>query len=103
MTGVQTCALPIYYLSADGRSIDFTDTSAVWPVLTSATVAFTTGSFSKVGSIVTPTGANKKVRVELTTADTTSLTQGTGAFKMVATLTGGSIVTLVSGNIVVKG
>ena len=91
------------YNSADGRALDWTDVSAAWPDLTGASVLVTvqtTGSaqWTKAGSVVTPTGASKKVRVEPTAADTATFAGGASyPFDVQATLSSGRKVTLLRG------
>lgn len=91
------------YLLADGRQIDVTlaSGSAEWPDLTAATVVFKTknGStvISKAMTVVVPTGAGQKVRLELTDTETLTLARGTSTYEIEATLVGGSVVTLVQG------
>jgi hypothetical protein len=93
------------YSATDGRAIDWTDTSAQWPTLTSGSIAFTAkkntrnSTLTVAGSIVTPTGVNKTVRVELTNAQTSSLKVGNDwQYDIQATLSNGDIVTLVRSN-----
>ena len=91
------------YNSADGRALDWTDVSAAWPDLTGASVLVTvqtTGSaqWTKAGSVVTPTGSGKKVRVEPTAADTATFAGGASyPFDVQATLSSGRKVTLLRG------
>lgn len=92
------------YDNDDGRALEWSTSDAgTWPTLTSATVVFTLRNdagqtkttFS--GSVVTATGANKKVRVELTAEQTTALVVGGHEYDVQATLSGGNVVTLVRG------
>jgi hypothetical protein len=97
------------YYATDARSYDFIDVSAAWPVLTAATITFyiyladtNTTVLSKAGSIIVATGANKQVRVELTTSDTAKLNQfGMNIYKhsIKATLASGHIITLLEGKV----
>ena len=85
---------------ADGRSLEFSTTdAATWPDLTGASITFTatkgTSTITKAGTVVTPTGANKKVRVELDSADTASSPTGTYDYDVQATLASGNKITLV--------
>jgi len=89
------------YLNADGRALEWaTDAAGDWPTLTDATVAFTAAhvygsdTFTKAGTVVTATGATKRVRVELTAAETTGLQSGRWTYELVATLANASVVTL---------
>lgn len=89
----------------DGRQLDWTESAdgTAWPVLTGATITFTAGGLSKAGSVVTATGSSKKVRVQLTSAETATLAIGTYAFDVQATLaTNSRKITLVSGELTVS-
>lgn len=85
------------YLAADGRALDWTDSGGTWPDLTDATITLTVKGalLAKTGSVVTPTGDGKKVRVALTNSDTASLPIGTWDYDVQATLSSGAVVTLV--------
>ena len=90
------------YNATDGRAIDWTDSSASWPDLTGASILVTVKSGSttlmaKAGSVVTPTGAGKQVRVQPTAADTRAIGVGTYDFDVQATLSSGHVVTLLRG------
>jgi hypothetical protein len=97
------------YLTADGYQFDWTDASAAWPTLTAATIEWEASgggqTYTAAGSVVTATGASKKVRLELTAAQTTAIAAlHTGAWQFVvwATLSSGSIIPLVQGSVPVK-
>lgn len=90
------------YAAADARALDFTDTDAAWPDLTSATIVLTAGGFTAPGTVVTAVGANKKIRVELTDVQTLTLVQGAIRFTIRATLSNANEVVLIQGNMVVK-
>jgi hypothetical protein len=89
------------YFAADARSLDFTDVSAAWPDLTGASVAVTISGIvtSQAGTVVTPSGASKKVRFELAGSTTSAKTPGSYSFDVQATLTSGRKVTLVRGTV----
>jgi hypothetical protein len=94
------------YLAADARALDWTDAGNHWPDLTGATIAFTArrspSVLTKAGSVVTPSGSSKSVRVELTAAETAALGTGPWNFDVQATLaTTSHIVTLVLGTLTV--
>jgi len=93
------------YNAVEGRALDWTDTGGKWPDLTNATIKLTIGSSPQVqvtGSVITPTGANKKVRAELTATQTGGLKAGTYTYDVQATMpTNLRIVTLVIGVLVV--
>lgn len=95
------------YNNTDSRALTWTTSSSSdWPTLTGATVTFTirdaanTIELAKAATVVTPTGATKAVRVELTAAETAALAIG-GAhqFMLRAALTSGRIVTLTTGRL----
>lgn len=97
------------YSNSDSRAIDWTDADDTWPTLTSATVTAYFGKavggtvvFSKSGSVVTATGTGKKVRLELTAAETAALSLRSYSLAVVATLSSGRIVTLVQATATVK-
>lgn len=91
------------YYSADGRALEWSTTlEATWPTLTGATINFYSSLLDKAGTVVTGTGATKKVRVELSAAETLAATLGTAAFKVVATLSNGHKVDLVSATIAIE-
>lgn len=97
------------YLTADGYQFDWTDASAAWPTLTAATIEWEASgggqTYTAAGSVVTPTGASKKVRLELTAAQSAAIAAlHTGAWEFVvwATLSSGSIIPLVQGSVPVK-
>jgi hypothetical protein len=95
------------YNNTDSRALEWSTTdSATWPDLTGATITLTvkahaggTAELTKTGTVVTPTGATKKVRVELTAANTTALGLGSHKFDVQATLSSGRIVTLITGTL----
>lgn len=99
------------YSASDNRALDFTDTADGWPDLTGATITFvallrsdgTTTWNSVTASVVTPTGANKQVRIEITAAGSGSLATGEPAYdyQIEATLASGRAVTLVRGELTV--
>lgn len=98
------------YSATDGFSFDWTDAENVWPTLTSAAITVSlshpsgaTASYS--GTVVTATGSGKKVRLELTAAESAALAAlGTGVWSMMvwATLSGGHVRPLVGGTARVK-
>jgi hypothetical protein len=96
------------YLAADGRALEWT--SADWPDLTGATVAMKykrrRDVVSVAAEVVTPSGSEKKVRVELTRDVTSTLVAGESrtqpralAFDLEAILADGSVVTLVQADL----
>lgn len=89
------------FADADGLALDWIEPSTGWPVLTGATIELTSGGFTKAGTVVDPTGT-KKVRVELTAAESATLNQGTGRYTVRATLASGNKITLVQGNFIVR-
>jgi len=97
------------YYDADGNSLEWTDTGSAWPTLVGASVmmyvrAATGAPWSAAGTVVVGAGAGKKVRVELSNAQTTSLVDlpGPSWYRVRATLTNGHVVTLVAGRLTVE-
>lgn len=94
------------YDADESRSLDWSTTDAgTWPTLTSATIALkavhgqTGKTISASGSVVTPTGATKQVRVELAPADTAGKPIGEYDYQVIATLTNSHVVTLEAGTL----
>jgi hypothetical protein len=87
------------YDAADGLSLDWTDASNTWPVLTDATIAVNIddGELILAGSVVTATGSSKKVRAEPTAAETAALEPGHYRYVVMATLASGNKVALAAG------
>ena len=88
------------YKAVDGRSIDVT--SATWPSLASAAIAFhaktQTGIVTVAGS---PLNAST-VRIELTATNTIAIGAGNMTYDIRATLSNGDVVTLMSGNLIMR-
>lgn len=101
-TGVITVYRGDDYAAADGRSIDITDSGGTWPDLAGATVMFKAGTLTRAMTVVTPTGAGKKIRLELTAVETLALAMATYNYQADAVLTNGHTVTLVDSNLIVK-
>lgn len=98
------------YTVASGQALEWTDAGNVWPTLTGATILLTIRNrtsgaveLSKAGTVVTPTGTAKCVRVQPTAAETATLTDGdrVSDYDVQATLTTGEKVTLVLGMVTV--
>ncbi len=93
------------YYALDSRSIDWSATT--WPDLTSATIRFSIQSdlsaFTTAGSVVTPTGSTKTVRLELSAAQTALFPAAVMDFEVVATLSDTHHLTLLRGRITVSG
>lgn len=95
------------YLAADGRALSFLDEHGAWPDLTGATIALTAKDanadgtdLEATGSVVTPTGANKEVRVELASALTGALEPASlSPFDIQATSVSGHKATLIAGRL----
>lgn len=92
------------YAAADGKALEWTQGTASWPTLTGASVLFSMRTtqntvFTKAGSVVTATGSSKKVRVELTAAETAAFPIETLPFDVQVTLSSGGIQTLVNGKV----
>lgn len=93
------------YLAADGRDLQWADGS--WPDLTGASIVFTSRSgddalgVSKAGAVITPSGTGKRIRVELTAAETSAHLTENYKFDIRATLADGHKVTLVQARMTV--
>ena len=88
------------YLNADNRALTFSGDS--WPTLTSGAVALIVDVNGTPTSYAgTITGA-QACYVELTDTQTAALTPGTYSYDLQATLSGGSVVTLVQGLLLVQ-
>lgn len=92
------------------RSLDWSSTTAdQWPDLTGATIrlsgqyrANAANTVSATGSVITPTGATKHVRFEFSRAATEALKDGVYEIQVIATLSGGQVITLVETTMTVK-
>lgn len=88
-----------------GREVYWPNPAGTWPDLTGATITFGAGHartasvLQKTGTVVTPTGANQKVRVNFAAADTDDLSAETYRYDVQATLSNGRIVTLARGRL----
>jgi len=96
------------YAASETRSLDWTTSNAgTWPDLTTATILFvakpqasvTRPGFSISGSVVTPSGATKHVRVEIPAAVTAAVSAGTYDYQVRATFTNTHVVPLASGTL----
>jgi hypothetical protein len=96
------------YYAADGNALEWNQTAlnAAWPDLTGATVALTARTpggaalaFSVAAIVVTPSGSNKAVRVEIPRTLTAELAKGAYPFVLAATLSNGHVVPLFHGHI----
>lgn len=73
------------YHSVESREVEIVDTGGAWPDLTGAVVTFYAESanygvaFTKAMTVVTPSGASKKIEIEFTAANTTTLRGQGGA------------------------
>jgi hypothetical protein len=116
LTGVVTVSTPVasdnsvtvyqsdHYDDDESRSLEWSTTSAdTWPTLTSASIAFVaehareSSTITVAGSVITGTGDNKKVRVELVPSDTSTAKPGQYTYQVIATLSNSHVVTLVTG------
>jgi hypothetical protein len=92
------------YLDADDRALEWTNEEGTWPDLTDAEIRLVAHrnriTVSVTGEVVVPTGANQKVRVELTQADT-EIPSGDYGFSVQAVLTDDHVVTLLQGTLTV--
>lgn len=87
------------YYDDENRQFVFTG-GAGWPDLTSATVTFNAtcpgDTFTKSCTVSDATGLTKSVTLELTRAETDTMTPTIYKYEIVATLTNGHVLTLVS-------
>jgi len=91
------------YQQADGLAIEWSNPDGTWPDLTNATIVArvarpgckTSALYDFAASVITPTGS-QIVRLELTKAQLAIIADDY-TYELVATLTGGSVVTLVDG------
>lgn len=96
------------YLLADGRALSFLDAEGAWPDLTGASITLAAedanadgSNFVAPGSVVTPTGTNKEISVELPSALTGALEPASvSKFDIQATLATGHEVTLLFGRLI---
>lgn len=73
------------YANAEGRALEWTSTGQPWPTdLAGYTITLYAGPITKVGSVVVATGT-RKVRVELTKAETLVAKSENYVYKLVAT------------------
>lgn len=71
------------YLAARGTALEWTDREAAWPDLTDAVIViYIEGGPELTGEVVTATGAGKKVRQELTAADSEAIPIGNPRFQV---------------------
>lgn len=91
------------YDNADGRALDFTNPDGTWPDLTDATITFKAAKGSALieatGTVVTATGANQQVRVELTAEEIGTKYGHEWQYNLRATLDSGNEVTLQRGRL----
>jgi hypothetical protein len=105
-TGTISLVVGDSYKAVDGRAIAIS--SGGWPDLTGATITFTikskTGAVTTpyAGSVVTPNGANAKVQIELTSAQTSAIADGLWTYAFSAALANGDVVTLAGGTLKVS-
>lgn len=90
------------YKELDGRQLTWTERGGGWPDLTDATVLFIIhrpSFFSQQVEITQATGNAKSLAVELTSEQTQRFDSRTYTYELEATLSSGSIVTLLQGHI----
>lgn len=95
------------YLAADGRALEWTIADGTLPDLTTATVGLYvdnagTMELLKAGSVVTPTGASRVLRVELDKTDFESLTVGSRMIAAVKVTLSDRVMTLVNAVLLVS-
>ena len=87
------------YLNTDGRALIFS--GATWPTLTGGAVALIVDIYGTVTNYAGTVTAATACYVELTDTQTGALTPGAYNYDLQATLSSGSIVTLVQGLLLV--
>lgn len=90
------------YLALDNRAIEWTDAGGTWPDLAGATALLilhaSSGSQALGLAVVTPSGAGKRLRLELTAGASGGMASRTTPYSIRAALADGSTVTLSRGN-----
>ncbi len=89
------------YETAISREIDWDITDTTLPDLTSATVTFTRGTFSKVMTVTSPSSL-PTLTLELTDTETTDLECRKDFYNIKGVLSGGQIITIANGNFIVR-
>lgn len=84
------------YFTADGRSLSWT-LDGTLPSYGGATPRLVVGGLSVAGTVGNPTGVPRTVTVELTAAQTASLTTGTHRYELQVTLASGHVTSPVGG------
>jgi hypothetical protein len=90
------------YIAEDGRAIEFLDSGDGWPDLAGATASFFAQSLAVEMEIVTPSGSGKKIRLELTSENTTALTAIKSEYAVRLVDADDHLFTLVQGRLIVK-
>lgn len=91
------------YFATDRAVPEWEEEAAGWPVLTGAAITLSVngGTLGIAGSVVVATGSNKKVRVEMTAAQSIQIQQS--PYELLATLPGsGHVVTLAKGMVITE-
>lgn len=97
------------YKTINGRELSFSNAAGTWPDLTGAIIILTARnrnakgvSFSGTGSVITPTGANQNVTIDIEGDNTASLPTGAYSYDVQATLADQNTVTLVLSSLTLK-
>jgi hypothetical protein len=92
------------YSSDNGRAFPFLDVKSLWPDLDAGTVQFYAQGTAIDATVVTATGNNKEVKVELTSAETAALDVGRSRYSVRHVLDGSpdDVETLAQGRLIVK-
>lgn len=87
------------YLAAENRAFEWTDEGSdiLWPALTGATVEWVSGTLSFSMDVIVATGSAKKVRLELTAAESAQISAERAPYIVQATLASDSLVDLAAG------
>jgi hypothetical protein len=92
------------YSTANGRALPFPDVKSLWPDLDEGSVKFYMQGTAIDAVVVTATGSNKEVKVELTSAETAALDVGKSRYSLRHVLDGSpdDVETLAHGRLIVK-
>lgn len=98
---VNTTGSVTLYEGADEPQIDFDNTDGTWPDLTGATVTFYMRGYSKVMTVVTPTGS-QKIRLAVTDTEADGFAPGSHSYQIWAVLSDSQERVLQTGTVTVR-
>lgn len=92
------------YSTDNGRALEFLDVKSLWPDLDAGSVKFYAQGSAIDATVVTATGNNKEVKVELASTDTDALSVGKSRYSVRHILDGtpDEVETLAHGRLIVK-